>query len=282
MNRQMWESPATQRNVRALAGDGVRIAGPASGDQACGEVGPGRMLEAEEIFREVMAALQPALLAGVRVLVTAGPTFEAIDAVRGITNRSSGRMGYAVAQAAVDAGAEVTLVSGPTALSAPAQARLVPVVSAQQMLDAVNANLADCKIFVSVAAVADYRVAKPASHKMKKSDETLTLELEPTVDILGSVANRPNAPFCVGFAVESQNLEQLAEDKRRRKKLPLLAANLAHDAIGTDESELVLLDDSGQHRLPKASKAVQARRLIEHIARLYRSGASVKLKAVRR
>jgi len=282
MNRQMWESPATQRNVRALAGDGVRIAGPASGDQACGEVGPGRMLEAEEICREIMAALQPAALAGVRVLVTAGPTFEAIDAVRGITNRSSGRMGYAVAQAAIDAGADVTLVSGPTALSAPSRARLVPVVSAQQMLDAVNANAADCEIFVSVAAVADYRVAKPASHKMKKSDETLTLELEPTVDIVASVANRPDPPFCVGFAVESQDLERMAEDKRRRKKLPLLAANLAQDAIGSEESELVLLDESGQHRLPRAPKAVQARRLVEHIARLYRSGASVKLKAVRR
>ena len=282
MNRQMWESPATQRNVRALAGDGVRIAGPASGDQACGEVGPGRMLEAEEIYREIVAALHPALLAGVRVLVTAGPTFEAIDAVRGITNRSSGRMGYAIAQAAVDAGADVTLVSGPTALSAPARARLVPVVSAQQMLDAVNANVADCEIFVSVAAVADYRVAKPAPHKMKKSDETLTLELEPTVDILASVANRPDPPFCVGFAVESQDLERLAEDKRRRKKLPLLAANLAQDALGTEESELVLLDEGGQHRLPRAPKVTQARRLVEHIARLYRSGTSVKLKAVRR
>lgn len=282
MNRQMWESPATQRNVRTLAGDGVRIAGPASGDQACGEVGPGRMLEAEEIYREIIAALQPALLAGVRVLVTAGPTFEAIDAVRGITNRSSGRMGYAVAQAAIDAGADVTLVSGRTALPAPARARLVPVVSAQQMLDAVNDNVADCDIFVSVAAVADYRVAKPAAHKMKKSDETLTLELEPTVDILASVASRPDPPFCVGFALESQDLEHLAEDKRRRKRLPLLAANLAQEAIGSEESELLLLDESGQHRLPRAPKTVQARQLVEHIARLYRSGASVRLKAVRR
>jgi phosphopantothenoylcysteine decarboxylase/phosphopantothenate--cysteine ligase len=282
MNRQMWENAATQRNVQVLAGDGVRIAGPASGDQACGEVGPGRMLEAEEIYREILAALQPAALANVRVLVTAGPTFEAIDAVRGITNRSSGRMGYAVAQAALEAGAQVTLVSGPTALAPPTRARLVPVVSAQDMLEAVNANIADCDIFISVAAVADYRVAKPATQKMKKSEQALTLELVPTVDILGSVAGRANPPFCVGFAVETQDLEQLAEDKRLRKKLPLLAANLAQEAIGAEESELVLLDETGRHQLSKAPKLTQARLLIDHIARLYRSGQSIKLKAVRR
>lgn len=241
----------------------------------------GRMLEAEEIHREILAMLHPNLLAGTRVLVTAGPTFEAIDAVRSITNRSSGRMGYAVAQAALEAGAQVTLVSGPTTLTPPARVRLVNVVSAQDMLEAVNGNVADCDIFISVAAVADYRVAKPTAQKMKKSDQALTLELVPTVDILASVAGRPNPPFCVGFAAESQNLEALAEDKRRRKKLPLLAANLAQDAIGTEESELVLLDQQGRHALPKAPKLTQARLLIQHIARLYRGGQSVKLKAVR-
>ncbi|HTS53480.1 MAG TPA: bifunctional phosphopantothenoylcysteine decarboxylase/phosphopantothenate--cysteine ligase CoaBC [Burkholderiales bacterium] len=282
MNRQMWENASTQRNVQVLAGDGVRFAGPASGDQACGEVGPGRMLEAEEIYREIVGALRRAALADTRVLITAGPTFEAIDAVRGITNRSSGRMGYAVAQAALEAGAHVTLVSGPTALVAPPRARLVPVVSAQDMLEAVNANVADCDIFISVAAVADYRVAKPAAQKMKKSEQALTLELVPTVDILASVAGRADPPFCVGFAVESQDLEQLAEDKRLRKKLPLLAANLAQEAIGAEESALVLLDGAGRHRLPKAPKLTQARLLIDHIARLYRNGRSVKLKAVRR
>lgn len=281
MNRQMWENASTQRNAKQLAIDGVRIVGPASGDQACGEVGMGRMLEAEEIHREILAMLQPAVLAGTRVLVTAGPTFEAIDAVRSITNRSSGRMGYAVAQAALEAGAQVTLVSGPTTLTPPARVRLVNVVSAQDMLEAVNGNVADCDIFISVAAVADYRVAKPTAQKMKKSDQALTLELVPTVDILASVAGRPNPPFCVGFAAESQNLEALAEDKRRRKKLPLLAANLAQDAIGTEESELVLLDQQGRHALPKAPKLTQARLLIQHIARLYRGGQSVKLKAVR-
>lgn len=282
MNRQMWENAATRRNVQQLSADGVRIAGPDSGDQACGEVGMGRMLEAVELHREILAMLRPAVLSGTRVLVTAGPTYEAIDPVRVIANRSSGRMGYAVAQAALEAGAEVTLISGPTALAAPARAQVVPVVSAQDMLDAVNAKVADCDIFISVAAVADYRVAHPSSQKMKKSGQGLTLDLVPTTDILASVAGRANPPFCVGFAAESQNLEQLAEEKRKRKKLPLLAANVAQDAIGAQESELVLLDDHGRHLLPKAPKLTQARLLVEHIARLYRGGQTVKLKAVRR
>jgi phosphopantothenoylcysteine decarboxylase / phosphopantothenate---cysteine ligase len=281
MNRQMWESAATRRNVEQLIADRVQLVGPTSGDQACGEVGEGRMLEAEEIFQAVLAALQPAVLSGLRVLVTAGPTFEAIDAVRGITNRSSGRMGYAVAQAAVEAGADVTVISGPTALSAPTRAHVVPVVSAQDMLEAVNSRIADCDIFVSVAAVADYRVAHPSAQKMKKSDQALTLELVPTVDILASVAGRPNPPFCVGFAAESHDLEKFAEDKRRRKKLPLLAANIAQDAIGAADSELVLLDDQGRHALAKAPKLTQARLLIQHIARMYRGGSPLKLKAVR-
>ena len=282
MNRQMWENASTQRNVQTLAGDGVRIAGPASGDQACGEIGPGRMLEAEEIHGAILAALRRPVLAGVRVMVTAGSTYEAIDAVRGITNRSSGRMGYAVAQAALEAGAQVTLVAGSTtALVPPARARLVPVESAQDMLEAVNANVAGCDIFISVAAVADYRVAKPAAHKIKKTDQPLILELEPTVDILAAVAARPKPPFCVGFAAESQDLEQLAEDKRRRKKLPLIVANLAQEAIGAEESELLLLDEAGRHRLTKAPKLTQARLLVDHIARLYGNRESVKLKAVR-
>jgi len=282
MNRQMWENAATQRNTRLLAGDGVRIAGPASGDQACGEVGPGRMLEADEIYREIMAVLRPAALAGVRVLVTAGPTFEAIDAVRGITNRSSGRMGYSVAQAAREAGAEVTLVSGPTALAVPTGVRRVDVVSAEEMLHAVEAELGATDIFISVAAVADYRPAATSKQKIKKSVETLQLELAPTVDILANVAARPNAPFCVGFAAETQDLERLGEEKRRRKNLPLLAANLAQEAIGAEESELILLDDEGRHLLPRAPKLTQARLLVERVARLYRSNQSVKLKAVRR
>jgi len=282
MNRQMWENAATRRNMRVLAGDGVRIAGPASGDQACGEVGPGRMLEADEIYREILAVLRPAALAGVRVLVTAGPTFEAIDAVRGITNRSSGRMGYSVAQAAREAGAEVTLVSGPTALAVPTGVRRVDVVSAEEMLHAVEAELGAADIFISVAAVADYRPAAASKQKLKKSVDTLELELVPTVDILASVAARPNPPFCVGFAAETQDLERLGEEKRRRKNLPLLAANLAQEAIGAEESELILLDHEGRHQLPRAPKLTQARLLVERITRLYRSSQSVKLKAVRR
>jgi phosphopantothenoylcysteine decarboxylase/phosphopantothenate--cysteine ligase len=270
MNRQMWENAATRRNVERLREDGVVLLGPASGDQACGEVGMGRMLEAEQLFAHVMAALQPRTLEGVNVLVTAGPTFEAIDPVRGITNRSSGRMGYAVAQAALEAGARVTLVSGPTALSAPAGARVVPVQSAQDMLNAVLAHVQTTNIFVSVAAVADYRVKQAAARKIKKSDQALTLELEPTVDILAAVSTRPDPPFCVGFAAESHDLDKFAEDKRRRKKLPLLAANLAQEAIGAQESELILFDDAGRHVLPRAPKLTQARALVAHMARLYK------------
>ncbi|MEO8629739.1 MAG: bifunctional phosphopantothenoylcysteine decarboxylase/phosphopantothenate--cysteine ligase CoaBC [Betaproteobacteria bacterium] len=277
MNRQMWEQAATQRNVKRIAADGVIISGPGSGDQACGEIGMGRMSEPEDVLRDIAAQLQPQVLAGVRVLVTAGSTFEAIDAVRGITNRSSGRMGYAVARAAMECGASVTLVSGPATVNPPANAQLLSVTSAQDMLDAVNAHVADCDVFISVAAVADYRVATPSAQKLKKSTEALTLELTPTVDILASVAGRLNPPFCVGFAAESHNLEQFAEDKRRRKKLPLLAANLAHEAIGATDSEMILFDDDGQHRLPKAPKLEQARALVTHLAQLYRRAKSVKL-----
>jgi len=177
MNRQMWENASTQRNVKQLTADGVLIAGPAAGEQACGEVGMGRMLEPVDLMREIAASLQPQVLNGVRILITAGPTFEPIDAVRGITNRSSGRMGYAVAQAAIEAGAHVTLVSGPTELAAPPHAHKIDVVTAQQMLDAVNAHVTDCDVFISVAAVADYRPTQPSKQKLKKQDQALTLQL---------------------------------------------------------------------------------------------------------
>jgi phosphopantothenoylcysteine decarboxylase/phosphopantothenate--cysteine ligase len=271
MNRQMWENAATQRNVERLRADGVAILGPGSGDQACGEAGMGRMLEAAELHAAILAALQPKLLAGVRVLVTAGPTFEAIDPVRGLTNRSSGRMGYAVAQAALEAGAQVTLVSGPTALTPPHGARLVPVTSAQDMSEAVNAEVAATDVFVAVAAVADYRVKQTSAQKIKKNDRPLTLELEPTADILASVSTRPDPPFCVGFAAESHDLDQFAQDKRKKKKLPLLVANLAQEAIGAQEAELILFDDAGRHPLPRAPKLEQARALVKHIAVLYRA-----------
>jgi phosphopantothenoylcysteine decarboxylase/phosphopantothenate--cysteine ligase len=268
MNLQMWANPATQRNMKQLGADGVTILGPASGDQACGEVGMGRMLEAEEIFEEVEAFFQPKLLAGKRVLVTAGPTVEPIDTVRGITNTSSGKMGYAVARAARDAGAAVTLVSGPTALAAPRGLERIDVSSAREMYDAVMARVAKTDVFIAVAAVADYRPKEAKRHKVKKGAGEMTLELELNPDILGSVAARRNAPFCVGFAAETENLEAYADAKRRSKKVPLLAANLAQHAFGADDNQLILFDDKGKHELARAPKSALARALVAHIAKL--------------
>ena len=269
MNRQMWEHPATQRNLATLRRDGVTILNPSSGAQACGETGMGRMLEARELAEAVHTVFQPRLLQGKRVLVTAGPTYEAIDAVRGITNSSSGKMGYAVARAALAAGADVTLISGPVCLQAPAAARLINVVSARDMLAAVKNEVSHADIFVSVAAVADYHAANASKQKIKKTGGGITLQLVPNPDILEYVANLPKPPFCVGFAAETENLEKNAASKRRKKKLPLLAANLAQDAIGSDESALTLFDDEGEHPLAKAPKIEQAQRLIQHIAALY-------------
>ncbi|HYG12740.1 MAG TPA: bifunctional phosphopantothenoylcysteine decarboxylase/phosphopantothenate--cysteine ligase CoaBC [Methylophilaceae bacterium] len=268
MNRQMWQNPATQRNIELLRQDGVHILGPASGEQACGETGLGRMLEPEELLAMLDAALQPKLLAGKRVLVTAGPTMEAIDPVRTITNLSSGKMGYSVAQAAWEMGAEVTLVSGPTALMPPIGSEMVNVVSAQQMLEAVMQRIMRQDIFIGVAAVSDYRVAHASAHKLKKSERGLTLELLPNPDILAQVASMPKAPFCIGFAAESEQLLQHAEEKRQRKKLPLIAANLVNDALGREESSLTLIDDSGRHILPQAPKIELARQLLQHAARM--------------
>lgn len=272
MNRQMWENPATQRNLDMLRRDGVTVLGPASGMQACGETGMGRMLEAHELAEAVHAFFQPKPLLDKRVLITAGPTFEAIDAVRGITNSSSGKMGYAVARAAVEAGAEVVLISGPVCLEAPSGVRLVRVTSAQDMLLAVKSEVQHAQhadFFISVAAVADYRPKSASEHKTKKNDRNIMLELVPNPDIIEYVANLSDPPFCIGFAAETQNLEENAEAKRRRKKLPLLAANLAQEAIGAEEVALTLFDDAGKHSLPKSSKIEQARRLIAHAVLLY-------------
>ncbi len=269
MNRQMWEHPATQRNVAQLQADGATLLGPAAGEQACGEVGLGRLLEPVQIVEALQAMSRPKLFKGLRVLVTAGPTFEAIDAVRGITNLSSGKMGYSVARAALEAGAEVTLISGPTCLAAPPQVRLRRVTSAQEMLEAVEAEIEAIDIYLSVAAVADYYVLNPSELKIKKDAHILTLELAPNPDILANVASRPKPPFCVGFAAELENVVEYAELKRRRKHLPLIVANDAREAIGSDEVELLLLDDDGQHVLPRADKLTQARRIIEHVAQLY-------------
>jgi phosphopantothenoylcysteine decarboxylase/phosphopantothenate--cysteine ligase len=269
MNRQMWENPATQRNISQIRADGITVLGPDSGAQACGETGMGRMLEAQDLLAGIEAFFQPKLLQGKHVLLTAGPTFEAIDAVRGITNSSSGKMGYAVARAAMEAGAEVTLISGPTCLKPPQGARVVNVTTAQQMLKAVNESVNWADIFIGVAAVADYYVLNPSEQKIKKDAHILTLELAPNPDIVSNVVNLPNPPFCVGFAAESENLYEYAEMKRRRKNLPLLAANLVQTAIGGDENELVLFDDDGPHPLPRAPKITLARQLIAHIANLY-------------
>ncbi len=266
MNRQMWGNPANRRNVERLAADGVAILGPDSGDQACGETGEGRMLEPEAIFAAVIASRQPKLLAGKRVLLTAGPTFERIDPVRGITNSSSGRMGYALAQAAAEAGAVVTLVSGPTALPTPPGVARVDVESAAEMLAAVLAHVGAADLFVAVAAVADYTPATVAAQKVKKRDATLSIELKPTVDILATVAARPDAPFCVGFAAESHDVDRHADEKRRRKGIPLIIANRAQDALGRPDNEVTLLDDAGRHPLPRMDKLALARRLVGEIA----------------
>ena len=266
MNHQMWSNPATQRNVAQLAADGVSIIGPAAGELACNETGDGRMFEADAIYAALIASRQPKLLAGKRVLLTAGPTFEAIDPVRGITNSSSGKMGFAMAQAAVEAGAQVTMVAGPCALATPANVERIDVTSAAQMADAVFARVDRCEIFIGVAAVADYTPTANSERKLKKSDDALTLTLQPTVDILTHVAGTPNPPFCVGFAAESHNVERLAEEKRKRKKVPLLIANRAQDTLGCDENEATLLDDAGAHRLPRMEKLALARRLVAEIA----------------
>jgi phosphopantothenoylcysteine decarboxylase/phosphopantothenate--cysteine ligase len=271
MNRQMWANAANQRNVARLIADGVVVLGPGTGEQACGEVGDGRMLEPAEIFDAVAASAQPKVLAGRHVLLTAGPTFEAIDPVRGITNTSSGKMGFALAQAAAEAGALVTLVCGPTALAAPAGVKRIDVASAADMAEAVDANLRDVDAFIAVAAVADYTPAAPSTTKLKKSGKPLNITLKPTVDILASVATRVDAPYCVGFAAETDDVGRNAEEKRRRKKLPLIIANRAQDAFGRDDNQVTLYDDAGAHPLPRMDKLALARRLVTEIAQRLRS-----------
>ncbi|MEW6133836.1 MAG: bifunctional phosphopantothenoylcysteine decarboxylase/phosphopantothenate--cysteine ligase CoaBC [Pseudomonadota bacterium] len=266
MNREMWANPATQRNLAQLIEDGVHIVGPESGEQACGETGLGRMSEPQAIFDAVEAFLFGGALAGKKVLITAGPTYEPIDPVRGITNLSSGKMGYALAAAAREAGAEVILVSGPSALATPAGVTRVNVTTADEMYDAVMERIAGQDVFISVAAVADYRPAEAAVQKIKKSGQPLALKLLPNEDILAGVAALPKAPFCVGFAAETEKLMEHAEAKRQKKRLPMLVANLAQHTLGADRAELVVLDDKGSHPLPAADKLTQARRIVAHLA----------------
>ena len=268
MNKQMWENAATQRNFAQLKADGVTILGPAAGEQACGEVGLGRMLEPDELLADINAFFTPKLLAGKRVLVTAGATQEMIDPVRAITNLSSGKMGYALAQAASDMGAEVILVSGATALTAPKNVKTISATSADNMYQAVMQHIGKQDIFICVAAVADYTPTKPNTQKIKKSDASLTIELTATKDILKEVASLPNAPFCVGFAAESEHLIEYASKKRIVKKLPLIVANDAQSAMGSDSNTVTLIDDAGTHALPTADKKTVAHGTLAHIVNM--------------
>jgi phosphopantothenoylcysteine decarboxylase/phosphopantothenate--cysteine ligase len=271
MNREMWAHPATQRNVAQVRADGATVLGPGAGDQACGEVGDGRMLEPAELRDALIAFFQPKLLAGQRVLVTAGPTFEAIDPVRGITNLSSGKMGFAIARAAAEAGAQVTLVAGPVHLPTPAGVRRIDVTSAQQMFDAVLPAAPAHDVFVATAAVADWRPAQFNDHKIKKQSgekQAPTFELTENPDILAAVARLPLAqrPWCVGFAAESQHLAQHAREKLHRKGVPLVVGNLGPATFGRDDNRLLLVDAQGDRELPQADKLSLARALVREIA----------------
>ena len=268
MNVEMWQNPATQRNLAQIKADGIAVLGPDAGDQACGETGMGRMLEPEQLLEEVIASFQPKRLAGKRVLVTAGPTFEPIDPVRGITNLSSGKMGYAIARAAREAGADVCLVSGPTALDAPYGVHRINVQTAQQMHDVVMSHASGQDVFIAVAAVADWRVVNASEQKLKKNGQgdVPQLQFEQNPDILASVAALPKRPYCVGFAAESENLLQYGEEKRKKKGIPLLIGNIGHQTFGKDENELVLFDDKGNRRIARAAKQNLARQLIAEIA----------------
>jgi phosphopantothenoylcysteine decarboxylase/phosphopantothenate--cysteine ligase len=321
MNVEMWEHPATQRNLRTLQADGVLILGPAAGDQACGESGFGRLLEPAELLAAVLATggrvgsvagaavghpevtgnfpadtpfvLPPALtaapappgpavpivsglrvlppdaqLVGRRVLITAGPTFEPIDPVRGISNGSSGKMGFAIAAACREAGARVTLVAGPVALATPAGCDRIAVQTAAEMHAAVMAHAGHADLFFAVAAVADYTPVQAAAHKIKKSAADLTLHLRPTRDILADVAALDHPPFCIGFAAETHDLERYAREKRARKRIPVIAANLAQAAIGADENTLWVADDQGSVTLGPAPKSEVARQLVRHVVAL--------------
>jgi phosphopantothenoylcysteine decarboxylase / phosphopantothenate---cysteine ligase len=269
MNREMWAHPATQRNVAQARADGATVLGPGSGDQACGEIGDGRMLEAVELRDEMIAFFQPKLLAGRRVLVTAGPTFEAIDPVRGITNLSSGKMGFAIARAAQEAGAQVTLVAGPVHVPTPRHVHRIDVQSAQQMHDAVLPLAAGHDVFVATAAVADWRPARVNEHKIKKrpgEPGAPSIELTENPDILAAVARLPERPYCVGFAAESQDLARHAREKLQRKNVPLVVGNLGPATFGRDDNTLLLVDAHGEREIATADKLSLARELVREIA----------------
>ena len=277
MNKQMWEHAATQRSADRLHHDGVTLLGPASGFQACGEVGMGRMLEPAEISEQVIAFFQKKSLVGKKVLITAGPTFEAIDPVRGITNHSSGKMGFAIARAALEAGAQVRLIAGPCDLPTPLEATgkiiRTNVVSAKEM-HAATLAATDCDVFFAVAAVADWGIAKPAKEKIKRQgDGAPNMEFVANPDILLDVAktvktkNGKPSPYCVGFAAESTNLERHADEKLKRKGVPMIVGNIGPDTFGSDFNQLIVMDTSGSKKIAKAEKLHLARQLIQLVAK---------------
>jgi len=272
MNKQMWENAATQRNMQQLEADGITVLGPTSGTQACGENGMGRMLEAAEILEGIIAFFQKKVLAGKKVLITAGPTYEAIDPVRGITNRSSGKMGFALAKAAVEAGADVQLIAGPCHLATPldftGKIKRTDVVSAKDMHAAVMNHL-DCDIFFAVAAVADWSVKNASAQKIKKSDQTSpALEFDLNPDILAEVAKKSSGkkPYCVGFAAETNDLEKHAQEKRLKKNIPMLLGNLGPDTFGLDENQLLIVEEKGISKTNKLNKTALSREIIQLIS----------------
>ena len=272
MNREMWSHPATQRNLMQVAADGAHVLGVGSGWQACGETGDGRMLEPAQLLEDITAFFQPKSLAGQHVLVTAGPTFEALDPIRGITNHSSGKMGFSIARAARDAGAEVTLVAGPVHLPTPRGVARIDVTSAAEMLDATVAAAQRATVFVATAAVADWRPASHSEHKIKKdgSGKPPVLNFIENTDILLTIAQSARARsgklFCVGFAAESENLVEHAKAKRDRKGIPLLVGNIGPLTFGQDDNALLLVDVNGVRELPRAPKLALARELVTEIA----------------
>ena len=271
MNQAMWRHAATRANVELLRGRGVQVFGPADGEQACGEVGPGRMLQAQDLLQALADAFSSARLAGAKVVLTAGPTREPLDPVRFLSNRSSGKMGYAIARAAREAGASVEIVSGPVLLDAPVGVQRVMVESGEEMLAAVLERMSDCDLFIATAAVTDYRPARPAQQKIKKQAVDTSLPLEPVTDILATVAALDHRPFCVGFAAETEQLEQYAQKKRLCKGVDLIAANRVGNGQGfeSDDNELLLVWEGGSCWLRKDAKTRLAHQLIEKITSLY-------------
>jgi phosphopantothenoylcysteine decarboxylase / phosphopantothenate---cysteine ligase len=264
MNQAMWSNTATQQNLQRLQANDIQLFGPGSGEQACGDIGLGRLLEPAQLLQMLAAQFATGLLAGKRITITAGPTREAIDPVRYLSNHSSGKMGYAIAEAAIEAGAQVTLISGPTALTPPARCTVVSITSAQDMLEACQAQA--CDIFIGVAAVADYRIAEPAAQKLKKTHESLTLSLVRNPDILATMASSNPRPFCVGFAAETEGLEHYAVQKLQAKQLDMIIANDAVSTFGQDDAAVIAFWPDGSQSLPAASKAQLARQIIRLIS----------------